>query len=191
MFQAPSAGASTSRRQASDIEEKETHVAVFHHVVAPFEPHFAPFPRRSVGSRRDEVVVGHDLRLDEPTLDVAVDHAGGFGGLRALANRPGPDLWIARREEGDEAQQSIRRVNEGGERRLLQTRVVEEYRRLFVRQLTDLRLEARGERDDLGMLGGGFLAEGLQLGGLLSDLSLTDVGYVQHRVGGKEGEALE
>src|ERR1700694_3214602 len=104
MFQAPAAGASTSRRQASDIEAKETDGAIFHHVVASVEAHFAPFPSRGVGSSRDEVVVGDDLRLDEPTLDVAVDHAGGLGGLRALANRPGPDLWIARGEEGDEVQ---------------------------------------------------------------------------------------
>ena len=82
-------------------------------------------------------------------------------------------------------------MDEGRERRLCQTRVLEEHRSLLVRQLTDLRLQSRGQRDDLGMLGGCFVAEGLQLGGLLADLVLTDVGDVQYGLGGEEGKALE
>ena len=169
MFQAPPAGASTSRCQVSDIEAEEGDIAILHHVVAPFEPHLSSFPSRGIGSRRHQVVVGDDLRLDKPTLDIAMDHAGGLGRLRALANRPGPDLWIARREEGDEVQQAIGRVDEGRQGCLLQACVFEEDRGLVVRQFADLRLEARGERDDLGVLGGGFVTEGLQLGGLLAD----------------------
>src|SRR5438270_7274767 len=100
IFQAPAAGGSRSSRQASDIEAEEGDVPILHHVVAPFEPHLSPFPCRGVGSRRNQVIVGDDLRLDEPALDVAVDDAGGLGRFGALANRPGPDLWRACREDG-------------------------------------------------------------------------------------------
>ena len=120
-----------------------------------------------------------------------MDDTGGLGRFGALANRPGPDLWIACREEGDEVQQSIRRVDEGRERRLFQARVFEKHPGLLVRQFADLGLEPGGEGDHLGMLGGSFLTEGLQLGGLLTDLVLPDVGDVQHRLGGEEGEAFE
>src|SRR5260370_26368587 len=88
MFHAPPAGASTSSRQASDIEPEEGDVPILHHVVAPFEPHFSPFPRRGIGPSRDQAIVGDDLCLDETTLDVAVDDTSRLGGLRALANRP-------------------------------------------------------------------------------------------------------
>ncbi len=137
------------------------------------------------------VIVGNDLRLDETTLDVAVDDAGRLGGLRALANRPGAYLGVARGQESDEIEQSIRRVDKRWERRLFHAGVFEEYRGLLIRQLTKLGLQPRGKRDDLGMLGGGLLTEGVQLGGLLTDLVLPDVGDVEHRLSGEEGEALE
>src|SRR5260370_10526681 len=191
MFQGPAAGASTSRRQVSDIEPEEGDVPILHHVVAPFEPCFAPFPRRRRGPSRDQVIVGDDLCLDETTLDVAVDGTSRLGGLRALANRPGAYLWVARSQESDEIEQSIRRVDKRWERRLFHAGVFEEYRGLFIRQLTKLGLQPRGKRDDLGMLGGGLLAEGVQLGGLLTDLVLPDVGDVEHWLSGEEGEALE
>src|ERR1700732_3154615 len=107
MFQAPSDGASTSRRQASDIEPEERDLAILHDVVASFEPHLATLPSGGIGARRDEVIVGHDLRFDESTLDVAVDDARGLGRLRALAHRPGTYLRIACRQEGDEVEQAI------------------------------------------------------------------------------------
>src|ERR1700731_1984600 len=103
MFQAPAAGGSSSKRQvASDVEAKEGDIAIFHDIVAPFEPYLAPFPGRGIGSGRDQVIVGDDLRLDEAALDVAVDDAGGFGRLRSLPDGPGAHLRIARGEEGDE-----------------------------------------------------------------------------------------
>src|SRR2546428_8158652 len=72
----------------SDIEAEKAHVAVFHNVVAAFEPHLSAFPSRGVWSRRDEVIVGDDLGLDEATLDVAVDDARSFRCPGPLANRP-------------------------------------------------------------------------------------------------------
>src|SRR5437870_11764830 len=105
MFQAPSAGGSTRRRQpASDIEAEESDIPILHDVVASFEPDLPAFPCRRVGSRRDQVIVSDDLRLDEATFDVAVDDAGGLGRLRSLPNRPGAHFRIARGEEGDEVQ---------------------------------------------------------------------------------------
>src|SRR5207247_1898434 len=83
MFQTPSAGGSSRRRQpASDIEAEESDVPIFHDIVASLEPDLPTFPGHRVGSRRDQVIVGDDLRLDEATLDVAVDDAGGLGRLR-------------------------------------------------------------------------------------------------------------
>src|SRR5207248_233964 len=105
MFQAPAAGGSSSRRQvASDVEAEETDIAILHEIVAPFEPHLSAFPSGGVGSRSDQVIVGDDFRLDEPAFDVAVDHTRCLRRLRPLANRPGTDLRIARREEGDKIQ---------------------------------------------------------------------------------------
>src|SRR2546426_7851101 len=104
MSQAPRAGASTSRRQPSDVEAEERAIAILHHIVAAFEPHLTAFPSGGVGPRRDEVIVGDDLRLDEPTLDVAVDDARGFGRPGPLAKRPGPYLRIAGGHKRDKVQ---------------------------------------------------------------------------------------
>src|SRR5204863_8794153 len=82
-------------------------------------------------------------------------------------------------------------VDERRERRLLQARVLEEYRSLLVRQFTDLRLQTGGEGDDVGVLGRGFIAKSLQVRGVLADLILADVGHVQHRLRSEKGEALE
>src|ERR1700704_3475599 len=96
MFQAPLAGGSSSRRQvASDVEAEEAYIAILHDIVAPLEPHLSAFPSGGVGSRRDQVVVGDDFRLDKATLEVGVDHAGGLGCFGTLPNRPGPHLGLA------------------------------------------------------------------------------------------------
>src|ERR1700732_2162173 len=134
MFQAPLAGGSSSRRQAvSDVEAKEGDIAILHDIVAPLEPHLPALAGRRVRSRCDQVIVGDDLRLDKPTFDVAVDHAGSLGRFRPLSNGPRADLRIAGGEEGDEVEQSVGRVDEGWEGGLFQTRVLEEDRGLVVR----------------------------------------------------------
>src|SRR2546429_7549695 len=102
-------------------------------VAAPPDPDLPTSPGRRGGPRRDQVIVGDDLRLDEATFDVAVDDAGGLGRLRSLPNRPGTHFRIARGEEGDEVQQSIGGMDEGRERRLFQTRVFEEDGGLVIR----------------------------------------------------------
>src|SRR4029077_7812393 len=94
-------------------------------IVAPFEPHLPTFPGRGVRARRDQVVVGDDLRLDEATFDIAVDHARCLGRFRALTDGPGPDLGITGREERDEVQQTVGGVDEGREGGFFYTRVFE------------------------------------------------------------------
>src|SRR5438132_10839888 len=100
MFQAPVADGSSSRRQAeSDVEAEERDITVLHDIVAPFEPHPPTLPGGGVRTRRDQVIVGNDLRLDEATFDIAMDHASSLGRFGALTDGPGPDLGIAGREE--------------------------------------------------------------------------------------------
>src|SRR5207245_9110155 len=104
MVQAPLDGLSSSSRQPSDVEAEERDIAVLHDIVAAFEPHLPAFASGGVGSRRHQVIVGNDLRLDEAALDVAVDDARGFRCPGPLANRPGPHLRIACGEERHEIQ---------------------------------------------------------------------------------------
>src|SRR3989442_2045083 len=102
MFQAPSAGGSCSRRQpASDVEAEERDIPILYDVVASLEPDLPSFPGRRVGSGRDQITVGDNLRLDKAAVNVAVDHAAGLERLRPLPNRPVADLRIARVQECD------------------------------------------------------------------------------------------
>src|SRR5437867_6970570 len=100
MFQAPFAAGSKTIRQ-SDIEAEQADIPILDDIVAALEPHLAPLPSRRIGSRRDQIIVGDDLRLDEATFDVAVDHAGGLGRFRSVPDYPGHNLRIARGVEGD------------------------------------------------------------------------------------------
>src|SRR5438552_23888 len=64
------------------------HVAVLHDVVLAF---YTGLARRAGGgdrARRDEVLVRHDLRLDEPALEVGVNHPGRLGRGRTDRDRP-------------------------------------------------------------------------------------------------------
>src|SRR5665811_390940 len=88
--------ASDLRKYArSHVETELDHVAVGHDVVLSFHSDSAGRLGRSHGSRRDEVVKGDDLGLDEATLKVGVDHAGRLGGRPALMNRPGTSLLVS------------------------------------------------------------------------------------------------
>ena len=54
-----------------------------------------------------EVLERVDLRADEALLEVGVDHAGGLGTHRALADRPGADLLLAGGEVRLQAEQAV------------------------------------------------------------------------------------
>src|SRR5947199_10246823 len=88
----------------SDVEAELDDVAVLHHVVLALDADLAPRTRLRHRSGVDEVVVGHDLRLDEPALEVGVDDARRLGRRPARADRPGPGLLRAGREEGLQTQ---------------------------------------------------------------------------------------
>src|SRR3984893_14235937 len=162
MFHAPWAAGSSRRRQRSDIETEETDVPVLDGVVASLEAYLAAFAGCQVGARGDQVIEGDDLRLDEATLDVAVDHPGGFRRRRPLANGPGPHLRRSPRQEGHQVQQPVRRMDEGAQGGLAQPGVGQELRRLGIGQLANLRLESGRERDDLGIFGPRLLAHRLE-----------------------------
>src|SRR5436305_14792309 len=102
MFQAPFAAGSKTTRQ-SDIEAEQADIPILDDIVAALEPHLAPLPSRGIGSGRDQLIVGDDLRVNEATFDVAADHAGGLGRFRSVPNGPPTHLLTARREEGHRA----------------------------------------------------------------------------------------
>src|SRR5262245_39311771 len=83
------------------VEAELEDVAVLHDVVLALD---AGLPRGPSGGDRpggDQVVVGHDLGLDETALEVAVDHTGRLGRRRPDAYRPGPGfLWPGGQECG-------------------------------------------------------------------------------------------
>jgi len=82
-------------------------------------------------------------------------------------------------------------VDKRWERRLFHAGVFEEYRGLLIRQLTKLASSRAESAMTSACSAVGLLTEGVQLGGLLTDLVLPDVGDVEHRLSGEEGEALE
>src|SRR5690606_29175437 len=100
----------------------------------------------------DEVRPAQGLGADEAALEVRVDLAGSFGRARALADGPGPDLLLARREEADEAEQAVAGVDQAVEAALLEAEVGEERGALLRIQLAQLGLDPGGQGDQAGRL---------------------------------------
>src|SRR5262245_31311003 len=86
-------GSTGMRAQYSDVEPELDDVAVAHHVLLALDAHLAGGLGRGHRAGRHEVVVRHDLGLDEAALEVGVDDAGGLGGGRADRNHPGARLF--------------------------------------------------------------------------------------------------
>src|SRR5207245_9381968 len=84
------------------------------------------------------------LRTDAAARERRVHRAGRLLRRRAARNGPGPDLVVANREEGAEAEELVRRADETIERRLGETEILAERRRLVARQLRDLGPALRG-----------------------------------------------
>src|SRR4051812_48033962 len=82
----------------SDVEAEQQHVAVLHDIVLAFGPHLASVLGPGFAAELHEIVVGDGLRADEASLEVRVDLARGFGGLRASVSGPGAGLLGAGRE---------------------------------------------------------------------------------------------
>src|SRR6266487_2695086 len=95
-----------------EVEPEEDHVAVLNDVILAFLADQALLLRRGHGTRGDQIGVGDRLRLDEASLEVGVDDPGGGGGGIAGMDRPGARLFFARREEGPQAEQVVRRADQ-------------------------------------------------------------------------------
>ena len=63
--------------------------------------------RALFAAQADIVIKGDGLRTNEATLEVGVDHAGGFGCRGAAPDRPGPCLLGAHREECQQFEECI------------------------------------------------------------------------------------
>src|SRR5262245_26927481 len=71
-----------------DIEPEFDDVTVLHDVVLALHAYLAGALGRCLRAGRDEVVVRHDLGLDEPALEVGVNDAGRLGCGRANRDHP-------------------------------------------------------------------------------------------------------
>src|SRR5690606_15595013 len=134
------------------VEPEKYDVAVLHDVLAPLA---ADQPALAGGLERaglEEVRPAQGLGADEAALEVGVDLASGFGRAGALADGPGPDLLLPRREEADEAEQAVARLDEPVEAAALQPEVGQERGALVRIQLAQLGLDPCGKRDQAGRL---------------------------------------
>ena len=91
-----------------------------------------------------------DLRADEALLEVGVDHAGGLGAGRALADRPRADLLLAGREVRLQAEQAVALARERRERRLLEAVRREQLAAIGFADLGELGLDLAAQDDDAG-----------------------------------------
>src|ERR1019366_3699128 len=105
---------------SASVAEAELHdVAVTHDVVLALHARLSGRPCRHHRLRFEQILEAHHFGLDEPLLEVGMDHTGSFGGRVADVDRPGSSLLGAGREE--------RLEPEGGKAdmyQLLQSRLV-------------------------------------------------------------------
>ena len=97
----------------SDVELEVDHVAVLHDVFLAFNAEVTVFAGLAHGAPLDQIVVAHNLGLDEAALEVGVDGASGLGGGVAGVNGPGATFLFVEGEKGAQAQQAVGGVDEG------------------------------------------------------------------------------
>ena len=101
-----------------------------------------PFSRQAGSDpAADEIVEGHHLGPDETAFDVGVYLARRWLRLRALAERPGAALVLARRQERDQAEQRIGGADHAIEPRLFEAEILEKGLRIFGGELQHLALD--------------------------------------------------
>src|SRR5674476_958578 len=169
--------ASDLRKYARSHVEAELHdVTIGHDVVLAFDPDLAGGLRRSYGARRDQIIEGDDLSLDEPTLEVGVDHAGRLGRRPALVDRPGPRLLVSGGQERLEAETGKAHSRKLIHARLLHTDRRQELDRVLGLQLGQVHLQLGVEIDriDRGDQRGQF-----RLQGVVGQLVLVEVEHIE------------
>mmetsp|Transcript_2061 Transcript_2061/g.6674 ORF Transcript_2061/g.6674 Transcript_2061/m.6674 type:complete len:378 (+) Transcript_2061:67-1200(+) len=135
-----------------DVELEVDDVPVLHHVRLPLLPVFpGGFHLRHALPLRErlEVLVRAHLSLDEPSLEVAVNHPRGLRRERALVQRPAPHFLLPRGEVVDQVQFLVPLDDHLRQRALRALRGVEERLgrvRVFA-EIPQLPLELDGERD--------------------------------------------
>src|ERR1041385_4549124 len=72
----------------SVVEPEQRHSAVLYHVFLPLGPGDPLVAGALPPVRLDEVLEGDGLRLDEPLLEIRMDHAGRLGGAVAAVDGP-------------------------------------------------------------------------------------------------------
>src|SRR5690606_18734886 len=87
----------SATRTCSHVEPELDHIAVVHDVLLALHADLACRAGIGHGAGSHEVVVGHDLGLDEATLEVRVDDARRLRRRRALRDRPRARFLRARR----------------------------------------------------------------------------------------------
>src|SRR5665648_605786 len=136
--------------RASDVEPELHDVAVGHHVVLALDPGLADGARRRDRAEFDQVRVGHHLGLDEPTLEVGVDHPGGLRRRPALVDGPGPGLLGAGGQERLQAEGVEPHPRELVKAGLVLAGVGEHLGGVLGLQLHELGLELGIEEDGVG-----------------------------------------
>ena len=60
----------------------------------------------------EEILAFHDLGADEALLEICMDDARSLGGFRSVADRPGSHLVLTRREEVNQVQRLVPRLDD-------------------------------------------------------------------------------
>src|SRR6266508_211633 len=108
----------------SDREADVHDVALPDDVILALDPDEALVLGRLHAARTHQILEGDHFRPDEPTLQVGVDGPGGLGRFRPSRYLPSPRLVLSGREERDEVERPVRRVDHGVEARLVDPELV-------------------------------------------------------------------
>src|SRR5713226_4422609 len=104
-------------------ESEVDDVAVLDRVLLAFETDLTVIAAGGHRAAGNQMVVGDDLRADEPARDVAVNLPGGELRLRVARNRPGTALVLADGEERDVAEQIVAGADHAIEPRLVEAQI--------------------------------------------------------------------
>ena len=134
------------------VEAEVDHVAVAHDVLLALAAEKALLLRGGDAAAADHIVKVDRLGADEAALDVGVDLTGGLRGLGAVSDRPRSALVLAVGEEGDEAEQRVRALDEAVEAGLLNAELFKEHCAVLAIQLGNVLLELGADGQHLRAL---------------------------------------